>query len=143
MICITEIFPKNCLYGVTLAEFHIDGYDCFCSEFADHRRGVCIFIRSTFHAQRHEQLSDIQFQECLFCTLSLTNSDSVLVWVAYCSPNSSDANDSVLWQLINDTAEIASGSSHLLITVDFNLPKDFLVSAWWGFCSMFTSGSLG
>ena len=79
------------------------------------------------HAQKHEQLSNIQFQECLFCTLSLANSDSVLVGVAYCSLNSSNANDSTLWKLINDAAEVASGSSHLLITGDFNLPM------WTGF----------
>jgi len=42
IICITEIFPKNCLYGISKVELHIEGYDCFCSEFNHHNRGVCI-----------------------------------------------------------------------------------------------------
>ena len=29
IICISEVFPKNCLYSVFMVEFHIEYYDCF------------------------------------------------------------------------------------------------------------------
>jgi len=87
---------KYCLLGVTLIELHIDGYNCFCSEFSVHSRGVC---------------------RCQ----SLTNSHHVLVWAIYHLPNSSYTNDSELWKLINVAAEMDSDFSHLLITSDFTL----------------------
>jgi len=43
-----------------LTELHIDGYDCFCSDFTVHSRGVCIYISSALYAQKHEQLSYVQ-----------------------------------------------------------------------------------
>ena len=82
--------------GVTLTEFHIDGYDCFCSEFAVHSRGVC------------------------GCQSS-ANSHHVLVGAIYLLTNSSYTNNSELWKLINVAAETDSDSSYLLNTGDFNL----------------------
>jgi len=102
IICVTEVFPKNCLFDVALSELHIDGYDCFCSEFGVHNRGVCIYVRSILHAQKHQQFNDVEFHECLFCTVSLASSDRVLIGVVYRSPNSGEANDvgnSSGWQL--------------------------------------------
>ena len=94
IICVTEVFPKNCVYGISMSEIYIEGYDCFCSEFNYHDRGVCIYIRDNLNSHKLDLSSNNQFNEYIFCLLSLSDSDDIIIGVVYRSPNSSEYNDS-------------------------------------------------
>ena len=100
--------------------FHIEGYDCFCSEFQRHHRGVCIYVRSILSAQKLNCFSNSQFKECMFCSLSLLHSANMIIGIAYRSPNNSESSNFNLWDLFNKVSNIAYSKSHLLITSDFN-----------------------
>ena len=105
-----------------MSEIYIEGYDCFCSEFNHHDRGVCIYIRDNLNSHKLDLSSNNQFNENIFCSLSLSNSDDMIIGVVYRSPNSSEYNDSNLRDLFQKANENVSNHSHLLITGDFNLP---------------------
>ena len=42
IVCISEVFPKHCLYDITEVELQISGYNCVCSSFSCHLCGTCI-----------------------------------------------------------------------------------------------------
>ena len=69
VICITEVFPKHCIYSVTAVELQISGYDCFCSDFSHHVRGICVYIKSKYKAHKLETITT-QFQEAV-CSVAL------------------------------------------------------------------------
>ena len=106
-----------------MVEFHIEGYDCFCSEFQSHHRGFCIYVRSILSAQKLNCFSNSQFKECIFCSLSLLHSVNMIIGIVYRSPNNSESSDSNLWDLFKKVSDIAFSKSHLLITGDFNFPN--------------------
>ena len=120
IICISEIFPKNCLYNVLMVEFHIEGYDCFCSEFQHHHRDICIYVRSVLSAQKLNCFSNSQFKECILCSLSLLHSVNIIIGTVYRSPNNSESSDSNLWSLFKKVSDIAFSKSYLLITGEFS-----------------------
>jgi len=117
---ITDIFPKNCLYGISMVGLHIEGYDCFSFQFNHHNGGVCIYIRTSLNAQKLNCSCNIQCRECIFCSLSLLHSDNIIVGLVYRSPNSNESNDSNLWDLFKEIIDVF-GNSCLLIIGDFNL----------------------
>ena len=81
IICVTEVFPKNCVYGISMSEIYIEGYDCFCSEFNHHDRGVCIYIRDNLNSHKLDLSRNNQFNEYIFCSLSLSDSDDIIIGV--------------------------------------------------------------
>ena len=76
IICVTEVFPKKCVYSISTSEIYIEGYDCFCSEFNHHDRGVCIYTRDNLNSHKLDLSSNNQFNEYSFCWLSLPNADN-------------------------------------------------------------------
>ena len=68
-----------------------------------------------------DNLSTGGFWKYLWCSVSLTGSDNIVVGVVYHSPGSTHENDNKLLDLIGDAARLYS--SNLLIVGDFNLPK--------------------
>ena len=105
-----------------MVEFHMEGYDCFCSEFQHYHRGVhvCIYVRSILSAQNLNCFS--LNKEFIFCLLSLHHSGNMIIGIVFISPNNSESSDSNLWDLFKEIFDIAFSKSHLLITGDFNFP---------------------
>lgn len=119
ILCVTEVYPKNCVYDIYPALLQINGYDCFISSFSHNSRGVCIYVRSSLHAHILN-VPDINFNESLWCSEKVSDSDTLVVGVIYRSPSSSPENDSRLLRLLQEIQNLAD--LHLLITGDFNLP---------------------
>ena len=65
-------------------------------------------------------IPDINFKESLWCSVKVSDSDTVIVSVIYRSPSSSLDNDSHMLRLLAEVQNLVD--SHLLITGDFNLP---------------------
>ena len=84
----TEVYPKNCVYDVSPALLQIDGYDCFVSSFYRGSHGVCIYVKSSFHASLLN-MPDFNFSESLWCSVMVCGFDTLIVGVIYRSPSSS------------------------------------------------------
>ena len=78
ILCVTEVYPKNCVYDVSPALLQIDGYDCFVSSFSRGSRGVCIYVKSSFHASLLN-IPDFNFSESLWCSVIVCGSDTLIV----------------------------------------------------------------
>ena len=120
IICVSEVFPKHCSYDVTVAEFCIDGYDCFYSIFSHDVRGVCIYVKSKYKAHKVETLK-IPFREVIWCSISFKDTESFLLGVVYRSLMSSEANDVSLMKALTQARNF--DAAHLLIVGDFNFPR--------------------
>ena len=99
IICVTEVFPKHCSCDVTAAELCLGGYDCFYSTFSHDVCGVCIYVKSKYKAHKVETIK-IPFQEVIWCSIPLKDTDSLLLGVVYRSPMSSELNDVSLMKLL-------------------------------------------
>ena len=117
IICISEVFPNNCLFSVLMVEFHIEGYDYFCSDLQHHNRGVCIYVRFILIAQKLNCFNNSQFKEYVFCSLSLFHSVNIIIGIVYRSPNNSESSDSNLWNLFKEVSDIVFSKSLLLSLV--------------------------
>ena len=49
ILCVTEVYSKNCVYNVSPVLLQIDGYDCFVSSFSRGSCGVCIYVKSSLY----------------------------------------------------------------------------------------------
>ena len=118
IVCITKVFPKHCVNEVSIVNLHIDSYNCHCSSFSHSNHGVCMYMKSNLNVYRLEDLCANEFQESLWYSVSLPNSDNVTVGIVYHSPNSAADNNNKLFNLIKDATRVYS--SNLIIIGDFN-----------------------
>ena len=99
----------------------IDGHSCYCSAFSHSNHGVRLYVKSNLIAYRLGDLSMGDFQESLWYSVSLPDSDNVTLGIVYHSPNSDAENNRKLLCLLRDTARLYS--SNVLIIGDFNFPN--------------------
>ena len=121
IVCITEVFPKHCVADVSVVNLQINGYNCYCSAFSHSNRGVCLYVKSNLNAYRLGDLKMRDFQESLWYSVSLPNSDYITLGIVYRSPNSDTENNRRLLCLLRDAAGLCF--SNLLIVGDFNFPN--------------------
>ena len=98
IVCITEVFPKHCVNKVSIVNLQIDGFmiNCYCSSLSHSNCGVCMYVKSNLNVYRLEDLCTNEFQESLWYSVSLPNSDNVTVGIVYRSPNSAADNSNKL-----------------------------------------------
>ena len=52
IVCISEVFPKHCMYDITVVELQISGHNCYCSSFSHHVRGTCVYVKSKYKTRK-------------------------------------------------------------------------------------------
>ena len=79
--------------------------------------GVAVYVKKQLNAQSHE-FPENNFEEAVWCTISLTGNDKLLIGGIYRSPNSTLNNNDSLLTLLHQTVD--APFTHLLIMGDFN-----------------------
>ena len=118
IIGITEILAKKRAMDPEDLEFHIEGYAHVTNLEEHHKRGVILYTKSHLNATIKKITGADNFEESIWCEVSLKGSDSVLIGVVYRSPSCNNVNHEHLRTLLRNAADI--GTSHVLIMGDFN-----------------------
>ena len=120
IIAITEIYPKNYLYKLSLAEFTIEGYDTHINlPENEATRGICIYTKRELKGSKSDAMERENFKESLWINIPIVKLNTTLVvGVMYRSPNCSQENNIALCEEINHVMSL--DPSYLLILGDFN-----------------------
>ncbi|XP_021373499.1 uncharacterized protein LOC110463320 [Mizuhopecten yessoensis] len=119
IIALTEILPKNTLFDPWARNLNLEGYNQFNNKDKDFRRGVAIYIRDNLDVI---SLDDgLNYQEAVWCKITLNKSDSLLLGCVYRSPNCDGENFTQLSELFGKAS--STSHSHLLILGEFNLKE--------------------
>lgn len=134
IIGITEVKPKNYVYGMNPNEFNLDSigdYDLFPLNI-DNRigRGMILYIHQTLKAK--EVYMETEYNENIFVKIKLNNSDQLLVGLLYRTmserpENAGRDNNGDLLKLITEATN--KQFSHVLLMGDINYP-DIDWEAW-------------
>ena len=102
VICITEAYPKNCIYTPQDAFFEIEGYNPpLKTEYAPPNRGILIYTAN--HILGSHILPNTQFNESLWCNIKLNSSkNNIIIGTIYRSPSSTCGNNELLIDLLNE-----------------------------------------
>ena len=93
VIGITEILAKNRTMDPEDLEFHIEGYAHVTNLEEHHKRGVILYTKSHLNATIIKKITGADnFEESIWCEVSLKGSDSVLIGVVYRSPSCNNVN---------------------------------------------------
>ena len=119
---IVGIAESWCTSSVGDAELHLNGYNLF----RDDRPsgiggGVLLYVHSSLSATPCKTLSDVGFENSLWCSITLSPTEVLLVGVVYRAPSSSNINNQNLTSIIGKLHEQAN-FTNLLIMGDFNFP---------------------
>jgi len=69
--------------------FQIDTrYNTICNSSQPPRHGVCVFVKSSFHAYKDNVLCFVEYSESVWCRVPLSGNDCLILGVIYHSPNS-------------------------------------------------------
>ena len=122
LIAVTEAKPKNCTYEITKQDIRIPGFSLVWN-LEQEGRLVCIYVLESDNITYRESNinQSIGFSECVWIQVKPNKEDTILVGCIYRSPNSSDANNEKLGDLIR--AANSTEASHVLIMGDFNMPE--------------------
>ena len=116
VIGITEIKPKNSRYELTEQDLQLEGYVMYINLKG---RGSVIYVNNNVKSY------EVKIQQCseasVWCGVQLKNHDRLVIGVVYRSPSSSEQQNQLLIEMLNDVA--ALNYSHTLIMGDFNLPE--------------------
>jgi exonuclease III len=80
--------------------------------------GVCMWIHNSLKVTPRDDLTNLNFEDSVWCQISLENQDTLLVGTVYRSPSSSDENNTALLDLLDRVDK--DKHSHLLVMGDFN-----------------------
>ena len=121
IVYITETKPKHAKFNLTPAELNMEDYKIFYNSLTtgDGTRGCAIYVINSLEVQEVEIIS--AFADSLWVEIKLVGGDKLLVGCVYRSPNSSDASNAALRELLVQVTN--KNYSHLLISGDFNFPK--------------------
>ena len=122
ILIITEIFPKTgkaC--DIAVEELHIDNYTLYTSSIKDNSRGVAIYVVNSLSSTLNLNLTEYSYSESVWVNIRLENRDSLLIGGIYRSPQSSDENNKLLFDLLNKLKE--ETYSNIIIMGDFNMPE--------------------
>lgn len=86
---------------------------------SDLGRGVCIYASKELSVS--EITLETNFEEHLCLSIKLKNSDKLIFWNIYRSPNSGTENNNFLLDLFDNIQN--HGASHVLLVGDFNYPN--------------------
>lgn len=127
LILITEVLPKAQVQPIPPARLEIPGYSVNMNFEPGARnlgtsgkRGICIYVAKHLSASEVE-LSASSFNEHLWVRVKLQGSNSLLAGCIYRSPASDHTSVRNLCKLLEIV--MATKSSHILITGDFNMPE--------------------
>ena len=102
IVCLTEIEPKikTKTSNIKESEIQIPNYSLFLN--SKRKRGVAMYIHQSLDPRECYDLNKkSDFEEYLFCEVSGSNNEKMLLGVFYRSPNSSTENNDNLLSLIN------------------------------------------
>lgn len=126
IILITEVIPKAQINPIDEATLNIPGFNVFLNFDptldnlgSSNCRGIAIYISDAINAT--ELSFDTQFNEHLWISIPLLNSDLLRIGCIYRSPTANlAASTNSLCDLLS---EVTTSCSHLLICGDFNYPN--------------------
>ena len=119
IISVTETWANK---NFNDALFQISGFKLFRSDRRSGSRGggVCLYIKDSLQSCALDVANSSNFSDCVWAEVYLQNKSSILVGVVYRPPNSSVANDSVLFELFHEASSLPH--QFKLISGDFNFP---------------------
>ena len=120
IICITEALPKNrrgAHIDIT-REYSIEGYNMYTG--SQEKRGVLIYVTKEIHSSRESDLSEMDYEEHVWCTIQRNRQHPLLIGCIYHSPNSTEENFRNLINIIQKSSE--KNDRDMIIVGDFNRP---------------------
>ena len=121
VIGVTESWARDSILDAELA---IDGFSLFRVDRGISKGGgLLLYVQENLKTTICTEMSKIQFDESLWCTISTGPANQkLLVGLIYRSPSSSCLNNDALLNLIEAATEIID-ISHVLIMGDINYPE--------------------
>ena len=98
IIAVTEIKSKILTSGLQLAEFNLKGYNIISNDLDINSRGIILYIDKNIEFSIIE--NSIAFREYVLIKIKLIDKTELLVCVVYRSPNSSDDNNKLMFDLL-------------------------------------------
>ena len=86
IIALTETKPKNSRYDLQEVELEIPDYEQFSN--LKGTRGVSMFIHKTLNPRLNAHLTNLPFNESIWCEIELMKHEKLIVGCIYRSPNS-------------------------------------------------------
>ena len=117
IIAITELKPKRLKYFEQV-EYAFPGYVLFTNK--DMRLGAGIYIKKSLNPVEYDGLSDIKFEESVWCTFTSKRKENVLLGCIYKSPNSVPQNEEALMEMLRKAGNL--NFDKICIVGDFNYP---------------------
>ena len=118
IIAVTEIKSKILTSGLQLAEFNLKGYNIISNDLDINSRGIILYIDKNIEFSIIE--NSIAFREYVLIKIKLIDKTELLVCVVYRSPNSSDDNNNLMFDLLRYINKF--NKDKFIIIGDFNFP---------------------
>jgi len=119
IIGITETWLDS---SIKDSEIHLDNYTIFRNDRSvSCGGGVLLYIDKSLSCSPCQRLETVNFNESLWCLISLPANNTLLVGLVYRSPSSNESNNSKLLDIIH-TISLQQRFNQLLLIGDFNLP---------------------
>ena len=118
IVAVVEVKPKNCRYALSQTELELDSFELY-SNLNKTGRGVCIYVHQSLHAKNFTLNIDL-LKDTKFVEITFKNSKSLVIGVAYRSPNAESAHN----QALNDLFDgLYSTTKHIILLGDLNYPE--------------------
>ena len=114
IICITETMPKNSKYKREECELNIEGYSGY--HITDTGRGISVYVANFLLSTQIELKT--KFSESIWTEIRTTPSEKILLGCIYRSPNSSQENNKLLLDQLEEACKLKY--KHILVVGDFN-----------------------
>ena len=120
IIGITESW---CSEDIQDAEIKLNDYSIYRGDRQSCKGGgVILYIHNSFHFLPCSGLNSLEINDSVWYTITLSNTDLLLVALVYLSPNSSFSNTDKLIQTLSNLQQLQR-HTHLLLMGDFNFPN--------------------
>lgn len=120
VIAVSEILPKNQTNTAIDMdkEYAIQGYNMYYGRHC--KRGVIIYVTIGLQSYKEQTLTELDYEEHVWCTICRINQRPLLIGCIYHSPNSTEANFSSL--LTTMQSACTNNTKDILLVGDFNRP---------------------
>ena len=119
IIGITETWLDS---SIKDSEIYLDNYNILRNDRSASRGGgVLLYVHKSLTCSPCQKLETVNFDESLWCLISLPANNTLLVGLVYRSPSSTELNSSKLLDIIH-TISLQQSFNQLLLIGDFNLP---------------------
>jgi len=117
IVIVTEVKPKKVRYKIQPVELNMEGYASFSSDFEQEgSRGIMVYVRLSLIAD--QKYIGTQYNEAVFVEVKGDSKrENVNIAAIYRSPNSSEKNDALLCELVDEFCK--AGGKKILVG-DFN-----------------------